>query len=258
MQHVTTTVYDNKRRPTSIAVPLNTAGGVYNTTTFSYERGSANANTHTQRAFGTMTLWSGKRVVRTYSGNGRLLASTAGYNTGDAATTQYTYFPGGRPKTVTNPRGKVTQYAYDSIDRLATVTDPLGHVTQRFYWPSGYGTSSGGLATIQYPDNTRVNFFNYEATGHAQTIQDQNSYAASQQGQTPWYETHYYDNTARPTAIYNARNPSQPVTFTYNDPRGLLTSTNFPDGTHETVVYDPVGNVQTTTNRAGTVCTLGY
>lgn len=170
LQHVTTTTYDNHRRPRTISVPVDGAHNVYRTTTFTYERGSASGDTHTQRAVATITLATGKQTVNTYSANGRLKDTTVGYGTSDAAKTAYLYYPAGNLKQVTDPLNHVTSFTYDPLERRSTATDPLGHVTHWNFYGVGNGMSTAKLGNIQYPDGTTTAYYNYEYSGQAQTI----------------------------------------------------------------------------------------
>lgn len=73
-------------------------------------------------------------VTVDYYHNGQRTKSTAGYGTGRAATTSFTYDPVTAGVTsVTDPLGHTTSSSYDSRGNVLTVTDPLSRTTTTTY-----------------------------------------------------------------------------------------------------------------------------
>ena len=248
--HTTATTYDNHRRPKTVTVPVNSGGITNAVTTYSYEHGTASGDTHTQRSVGTITLPSGKKIKRTYSGNGRLKSETKGYGSAtDQTTDTYGYDPAGNLLWVKDNNGtaQVTN-AYDALERRSTATDANGHVTTYTYYPatSQYaglpwkvkapGSSVGTIAATVYQS--------YDNFDRLLTTQDASIHTT---GKT-------YDSLGRLASVSDMNG-----SYTYGyDLMGRTASLQFPDATTQTWAYDAVGNLTTYKNRAGSHKTFKY
>ena len=242
LQHVTTIGYDNKRRPVSLQMPVSTAAGTYRTTTFSYERGNdTTGNAHTHRGYGTMTLPSGKKVKRVYTGQGRLAKLTKGAGYSDATTDAYTYDGLGHVLTVVDAN-TITQatYTYDVLERKSTLTDANGHKTTWNYYGAGSGAYAGWLQSQVSPGSavgttSTTNYNTYDQMGRLLKTTD-----ASGQ-----YSGKVYDANGR---LYSVSDQNGTYVYGY-DADSRVNSLTYPDTTTQTWAYDPVGNVTSYKNR---------
>ena len=249
--YVTNIAYDSHRRPTSVQVPVNADNVSTRTATYTYERGSdTTGNANTQRGFGTMTLPSGKKIKRIYTGNGRLQSMTKGYGKSDATTDTYAYDKLGHLLTMVDANN-ITQatYAYDVLDRRSTLTDANGHVTTWSYYAAGSGGYAGWLQSKQAPGATvgataTTLHVSYDAMGRPKVTQDASGH---QTGKT-------YDADGRLASVSDANGS---YAYAY-DALSRVASLQFPDGTTQAYAYDPAGNQITYTNRAGNVQTIQY
>ncbi len=251
LTNVTTTAYDKHRRPTSVTVPVNAGGVATRTVTFSYERGGdPTGNAHTHRGFGTMTLPSGKKFRRVYTGQGRLRSVTRGYQGPDATTDLYTYDGAGKPLTVVDANN-ITQatYTYDALGRKRTLTDANGHVTTWNYYAAGSGAYAGWPQSTVAPGSavgtvSTTNYFTYDAMGRWLDATD-----ASGQ-----YSGQRYDANGRLSAVGD-----QNGVYSYGyDASSRVNSLGYPDGTTQTWTYDPAGNLVGYKNRNGDLKTIAY
>ena len=94
-------------------------------------------------------------TVNSYDSRGRVVSSTTGSGTPDAATTTWTY-DGAFIATETNPAGQLTTYTVDGVGRVLSVTRPGGSTRQHGYdgrgrltavTPPGKPTHTIGLST---------------------------------------------------------------------------------------------------------------
>src|SRR5439155_8874069 len=98
----------------------------------------------------------GKKIKTDYDDNRRKWHVTAGYGTGDAATTTYTYDKVGNVTDVANPRGKHTATEYDERNRPWHITDALGNRTTIEY------DIYGRKYRITRPNNQTITYNNYD------------------------------------------------------------------------------------------------
>ena len=127
-----TWTFDEFQRLTSATDPL------ARTTTYGYGIGSNNCARCHEKALPTLvTLPSGKQTHTTYDLEWRPVATTVGFGSPDAATTQTTYDPVGNVIQTTDPLGRQWLSVYDERDRPVSESDPLGHTTATSYDAAG-------------------------------------------------------------------------------------------------------------------------
>ncbi|MGE0185771.1 MAG: hypothetical protein AB7Q23_08230, partial [Hyphomonadaceae bacterium] len=63
----------------------------------------------------------------------RIRQATGLSSPNDWSTTTYTYWPAGRPHTMTDPDGGVTTYIFDDLNRPFAVIDPVGRRSETLY-----------------------------------------------------------------------------------------------------------------------------
>lgn len=100
---VTTSTYDDARRPLTTTLPWPVAGA------------------------------TGITTANTYDADGRLVQVRQIANGSVLRTTSTTYTPTGKPATTTDANGNVSRFTYDLLDRRSTVTDAMGRVTRFTY-----------------------------------------------------------------------------------------------------------------------------
>ena len=138
--------------------------------------------------------------------------------------------------------GRWTRSSYDALHRLAFVVDPLGRKTQ-YQWclcgalavltdPAGHTTSfshdlEGRTIAKTYADQSPVNFAFEPIMGRLLTRTDALN-------QTTTY-SHNPDNTLAQKTYTNAKNPTKPVTFTYD--QAFPRITNVANGDWGTYTY---------------------
>ncbi len=131
----------------SVILNPGTSPNIAATTTFAYDT-AANITTLTDpRGFvHTATYDAMRRITSytaptstnaktkwTYDADGLVVkierASNAAQTTW--ATTDYTYWPTGRVRTMSDADGRVTRYSYDALNRLSVATDPENRQTKK-------------------------------------------------------------------------------------------------------------------------------
>jgi len=180
--------------------------------TLRYDYGVEAVGNH--NAFWTeITDESGKKTRTWTDGWGRTLRSTAGYGTGDAAETNFTY---------------------DELDQLETVTSPEGLQTVYQY------NKRGLLSQKTTPDAGTVNYV-YDNNGSLRYMRDANLAAANR------YLAYSYDFAGRvvreetcsggiPSSLTASCSSSQQaIAYTYDD-NTVSPGVSFP-------VYNPMGNL---------------
>ena len=156
--------YNDPARTVTVTTPTGKT-----TTTVASTRGLAS----------TVTEPSGQQTTfNTYDAEGRLTQKTDG-----VGTTNYTYWPNGLPKDVTE-NGRTTTRTYDALNRLSQYQDGEGNTISYTYHPSGE------LATIVYPGNKTVTY-GYDDFGRLHTVLDWASRTT----------TYTYDNASRLTRL---------------------------------------------------------
>ncbi len=291
LQHVTTTTYDEYRRPITVTVPVNNDGITSRTSYFAYDpRGFSNyggniasATSHTRSAVGVSWTSSGKATAHAYSPSG-LYTETFWNgqktgNDGNGNPTFYLNWGWGVTRTHFDPSSQVgwssdqvgdtTHYSLDSCGRKSTVTDPLGHVsTWTYYGANEAAIASGGnpncagllkSVTTPGPDvatpTVTTKYANYDVMGRMiQSINPKNY----------WFFSGYDaagDLTGQTDGAQSANN-AQPqahrIGYGYDTLGRKAYVTNPLTGAKEQWTYDKSGNVSTYTNYAGAVCTYQY
>lgn len=134
LSHRTSYEYDEYRRVTK------TTNALFRDTIYSYAPWNGHgALSHTTSSIYLTTLPSQKKIKRDYDANFRLIETTEGWNTAEAASTTSTYDEVGNLSRVKDPKGQLsgreTIYGYDERNRRTSVTDPLGpdHTTSWLY-----------------------------------------------------------------------------------------------------------------------------
>src|SRR5262249_27853348 len=147
LNHVTSYVYDDYRRLTSVTLPDRGDGTGAHTTSYYYNDPWANrtdyADTDAQASF--VVLPSGKTTWNMYDDNRRKWWTTPGWYSGEDATTVFEYDAVGNVTKVTTPNqqpgqlynGKSTQTSYDERNRPSSVTDALNNITAFTYDTAG-------------------------------------------------------------------------------------------------------------------------
>jgi len=67
----------------------------------------------------------------------RIRQATGSSSPDDWSVTEYTYWPAGRPHTMTDPDGGVTTYIFDDLNRPFAVIDPVGRRSETIYDAEG-------------------------------------------------------------------------------------------------------------------------
>jgi RHS repeat-associated protein len=178
--HITTTVYDERNRPSSIS-------RLSHTTTLKYDL--AGRKKSVTRPNSEVITYD------TFDAMNRVLQQTVSQTPDPAAVTHYTYTQAGLLDTMQDPRGKIYSYLYDSMGRKTWVT---------------YPEDAGGVQ--------RVEGFTYDTSGRLQTFRNRNgntqtftydalnrmtNFSWDDGGVTPSV-TFGYDIASRLTSIINA------------------------------------------------------
>lgn len=173
------------------------------------------------------------------------------------AVTRFEYDARGLPVAETNPIGITSRIEYDELGRPTRATDGNGGTTTTTY------TSRSDVASIAYPDGTRVGFEydadqnlilmtdNLGATGWVYDRAGQMTRQTDPNGATVDYS---YDKAGR-TASTSVSNGGT-VGYTY-DAAGRITAQSSPWGSLG-YAYDKVGNILEQTRSTGVVTTFTY
>ena len=138
------------------------------------------------------------------------------------------------PPTIACNDGSVISFNYDDNGNLTIITDPLGN-----------------SMTYVYDDSQRVSHVTYGDYSFELTYDDFGNIATvTQNGHTTSYE---YNASGWLTSLTDANGNQAKMTYDGND---KLTEAIFADGSKQTWGYDSVGDVVSTTTRAGDV--IGY
>ncbi len=222
----------------SVILNPGTSPNIAATTTFAYDT-AANITTLTDpRGFvHTATYDAMRRITSytaptstnaktkwTYDADGLVVkierASNAAQTTW--ATTDYTYWPTGRVRTMSDADGRVTRYSYDALNRLSVATDPENRQTKKIYDAAGQ--------TIE----------DHRAVGTPQ-VQVYATYSYTANGKQAWVKDAKLNQTA----------------YTY-DGFDRLDKTTFPDATFEQLSYNARDSVTQKRTRNAQLITNGY
>jgi RHS repeat-associated protein len=137
---------------------------------------------------------------------------------------QTAYTPTSKVASVTDGDTRVTTTTYDGVDRPSIVTDPVLRQSQTIY----------------------------DAAGN--TLQEIHGLGTGKQAT---YATYTYGSDGEKLSVYDADGPTHVTDYSY-DAFNRLSSTIYPDLTHEDASYDADGNILTRVNRAGQTLTYTY
>lgn len=138
------------------------------------------------------------------------------------AATDYTYWPTGRVRTMTDADGRVTRYSYDALNRLSLTTDAENRQSKKIYDAAG------------------------------QVLEDHRAVGTPQE---QVYATFSYTANGKQAWIKDAK--LNQTTYTYDGFDRELRTT-FPDGTYEELAYDVVDNVTSKRTRNNQFITNTY
>ena len=214
---------------------------------------SGNWNLYTYDANGWLqTISNSAGLSESYvcNANGDLLRFTDIYGN----TSTYTYFQG-HLKTAENATGYAVNVSYDQAWNITEITCNDGSVISFNYDDNGNLTiitdPLGNSMTYVYDDSQRVSHVTYGDYSFELTYDDFGNIATvTQNGHTTSYE---YNASGWLTSLTDANGNQAKMTYDGND---KLTEAIFADGSKQTWGYDSVGDVVSTTTRAGDV--IGY
>ncbi|MBV9008360.1 MAG: RHS repeat protein, partial [Verrucomicrobia bacterium] len=241
--NLTSYTYDDYRRPRSVTTPGHNTPVTAN---YFYDANGTGENYKiTTNTVTFAKLPAGETTNTTYDNNLRKKTVTAGYNSSDAATTQYGYDNNGNLTSVTDPLTNTSTMGYDERNRAWQITDTMHNTTTVNYDAAGRKgsvTRANGQATTfdlydqmnrllqqtakQTPEPDAVTKYAYYPSGLLHTMTDPNKNVY----------TNGYDLMARKTGL------------------------SYPDGSSEAWSYNntTTGTLNQFTNRAGAVDTLTY
>ena len=214
---------------------------------------SGNWNYYTYDANGWLqTISNSAGLSESYvsNANGDLLRFTDIYGN----TSAYTYFQG-HLKTAENATGYAVNISYDQAWNLTEVICNDGSVISFSYDDNGNLTSItnplGNSMTYVYDDSQHVSHVTYGDYSFDLSYDDLGNIASvTQNGHTTAYE---YNASGWLTSLTDANGNRAQMTYDGND---KLTEAVFADGSKQTWGYNTVGDMVSTTTRAGDV--IGY
>lgn len=228
-----TRAYDEFKRLVSMTDPLN------RTTTIAYgEPGGGCSACNKDSKPILITSPSGKQKKFSYDAVWRLITSTEGYGTAEAATTTYNYDANDNVKVIMDPAGHTTSFNYDFRNRVINAYDGLNRRTDYTY------DGPGNVLSKKVPGTTAM-AFTYDSMDRRLTSVDQNLKTTSFQ----------YDAEGNLAVLTDARGNA----YSYlHDLENRQTKLTYPDSSHEDWTYDDAGNQATRRTRAGQVMTSTY
>lgn len=199
----------------------------------------------------TYTDAAGSVYSSTYDSAGNLEAITLPANNADGTrpVRRYTYDVLGRVTSMTDPEGNVTSYARDDLDRLTSITLPKPEAGSSLqftttYVHDEYDSASGLLFTRVIDANGRESRYGYDqwaqdvlfvdASGATTSRTFTNGLLMSQSDANGYVATYGYDS------------------------KGRLTTTTFPDGTSESIVYNADDTIASKRDRLNRMTTYVY
>jgi YD repeat-containing protein len=252
--NITSYTYDDYHRMRTMVSPGHNTPV---TTTYFYDAtGSGENYKITPAAVTFLVLPAGEITKNVWDNNFRKSSVTVGYNTSDAATTQYGYDNNDNLTTVTDPLNHPSSTKYDQRNRIMSTTDALNNATSILYDAAGRKASvtraNGQLTTLdsydamnrllqqtakQTPDPDVVTKYTYYPSGLLKTMQDPQLIATS----SSYSYSYQYDLMGRKQQL------------TYPPDSGSVQRT-------EAWAYDNTGNgvLYQFTNRKGNIQTFGY
>ena len=201
------------------------------TTTFEYNRTAGSPGEH---ALNRIIPPDGAQRVFTYDDQGRLKSVYRGNS-----TEKYTFTYTDGVVSATDLQNHATRFFFDYAGRIIKVINALGEVVQLAF------DDLGNLTGVTDPEGL-ITTFTYDNKGNVIKITDpmrQNTLLT------------YTRNFNRPASITDAK--GNQTIFDY-DGRGNLTSTFYPDGSQETLIFDDHGSPTDWTNRRGSTVSYTY
>jgi RHS repeat-associated protein len=221
----------------------------YETTTYTYD-GSGNQLTVT--APPATTGGPSKVTSDTYNAAGQLASETTGYGTSAASTVSYCYDPNGNKTSVVYANGNTTSVApCNTNPSHPWVVDPIAYPTQAAYQTTYSYDSAGELVSTTTPATAfalggAITTTTYDPAGNKLTSTDSNGVI------TTWT----YTPLGKAATVSYSGSSAHSVTYGY-DASGSKTGMTDATGTSSNV-YDPFGEVTSTTNGAGQTTSYGY
>jgi RHS repeat-associated protein len=251
--HPTNYAYDDYRRLTSVTLPDRGDGAGTHTTYYSYYDTGRNNYTDTNAQASYVLVPSGKLLRTVYDANWRKSSVTAGYGSGDDATTSYLYDGVGNVTWLTNPRGINTHTIYDERNRPSSITDALSNTTTFTY------DTAGRQSKIARPNGQMITYDTFDNMNRV------TQETATQSPEPPGITKYTYYPSGLLHTMQDPRLSSGTEAYTYAyDFVGRRTSVTYPRPTPgatprtEQLGYDTSGRLQTFTNRNGKTQTFSY
>jgi RHS repeat-associated protein len=262
--HTTSYTYDDYRRIKSAKGPTRGQGNNNRYTTyFYYGANPSDDPTDYKYADSNVTyvaLPSGKKTKTVYDENRRKWKVTVGYQSGDDATTIYTYDGMGNLKTTTNPlKHNNTTIDYDQRNRPSAV-HVLTQLTKFKY------DTAGRKYSIERPNGQVITYETYDVmnrlkqqrvaqTPNPDAVTQYTYYAPGENGPVGFLHTmkdpHLVGTSEKYEYLYDSMGRKTWVIYPHD-------SSNPPVQTVEYFGYDDAGRLQTYFNRNGKTQTFHY
>ncbi len=244
---LTSYTYDDYKRPLTVTDPL------LHKTKFWYDKAGAGLSdlSHTD-ANPTQVVSPRGTITRTlYDANLRKDTVTAGYNTIDAATTNYDFDPVGNLTAVTDPKAQKTSYFYDARDRLIHVNDPIATDRNADNYTTSYTYDAASNKTLERRANDQtITYDSYDSMNRLLQMTVHQSPTPDAVSHYTWTKAGKLDTMTDPRSnLYN---------YDYDVLNRLITTTYPAGGGTETRLYDWSGNLATFKSRAGATQTFTY
>ena len=239
--------YDANGNKTQMTSPAPAGQTGSETTTYIYD-GDGNLTKTT--APPTANGGSSQVTVDSYNSAGRPSSETTGFGTSVAATVSYCYDPNGDQTSVVYPDGNTSGVAqcetsYPWVVSASANPTQASYQTTSSYDSAGELVSTTAPATAAAPSGATTTS-TYDPVGNTLTRTDPNGIT------TTWT---YTPLNATASASYSGSS-AHSVTYAY-DAHGSKTSMSDATGT-SSYLYDPFGELTSTTNGAGQTTGYGY